>query len=152
MSDGDNRASYGERLAAAMANAKFTRASLAKRVGITPAAVGQVLSGKSKAFDAVNHSAACEALNVRPVWLASGKGPMTSGAWTPTVVSAAEPARAYSLREVVEQLAAMLRPHEEMVRNAISPMLAELARHPEEGASIAAMISAVIATRTKRAV
>ena len=150
--DAGKRTDYGSRLDEAMADAKMTRAALARRLGITPQAVGLVLSGNSKAFDAVNHSMACEALNVRPVWLATGKGPMRATGWTPTVVAAEEPTpRPYSLQEVVEQLAVLLKPHEEMVRNAISPMLAELARQPDEGRSIAAMIAAVIATRTKRA-
>ena len=70
--------SYQDRLALAMSqsDAYTTAAALAKALGCSPQAVGLVLSGASKSFGATNHSKASALLNITPVWLASGEGPM----------------------------------------------------------------------------
>ena len=57
-------------------DAYATATALAKAMGCSPQAVGLVLSGSSKSFGAANHSKASALLNVTPIWLASGEGPM----------------------------------------------------------------------------
>lgn len=69
---------YGERLLQAMDKAGIDRKTLAARLGISKAAVGQVILGSTKMFDAVNHTKACEVLGVSPAWLAIGLESMTS--------------------------------------------------------------------------
>ena len=70
--------SYGNRLQEAMTKAGLDRAAIARKLGISVAAVGLVVNGKTKMFDAANHSAACELFGCRPVWLATGEGDMLS--------------------------------------------------------------------------
>lgn len=67
---------YNDRLKVAMDAVGMTRKTLATHLGVSSAAVGQVLSGSTKMFDAVNHTKACIALNVSPLWLATGEGDM----------------------------------------------------------------------------
>ena len=83
--------SYQERLALAMRQSKHytTAAELAKAIGCSPQAVGLVLSGDSKSFGATNHSKACAALDVAPVWLANGEGPARGAQSTATGAGAA---------------------------------------------------------------
>lgn len=68
--------SYGERLSQAMDARKVDRKTLAAQLGISVAAVGQVLNGSTKMFDAVNHTKACLFLAISPLWLADGRGLM----------------------------------------------------------------------------
>lgn len=70
--------SYQDRLALAMSQSAFyrTASALAKAMGCSPQAVGLVLSGASKSFGATNHSKASALLEVVPLWLAAGEGPM----------------------------------------------------------------------------
>jgi hypothetical protein len=72
------RMSYQDRLALAMSQSAFyrTATALAKAMGCSPQAVGLVLSGASKSFGATNHSKASALLEVAPLWLAAGEGPM----------------------------------------------------------------------------
>lgn len=69
---------YGERLADAMERARLTgpdaRARLAKHLGISVQAIGQVLQGKSKAFSAEVSARAARFLKVDHFWLATGEG------------------------------------------------------------------------------
>jgi phage repressor protein C with HTH and peptisase S24 domain len=67
---------YGERLAQAIALRKAKRADLAKFVGCSVQAVGDVLNGKTKAFTAANNAKAASFLGINPGWLATGHGPM----------------------------------------------------------------------------
>lgn len=67
---------YGDRLAAAISDAGKSRADIAKAVGVSVQAVGQVIRGDSAAFTAENNAAAAIALEVNPNWLANGKGEM----------------------------------------------------------------------------
>ena len=63
---------YGARLHTAMDEAKVDRKTLAAQLRITVQALGQVLSGKTKALDAVHHTKAALYLRCDPLWLAAG--------------------------------------------------------------------------------
>ena len=69
---------YGKRLARAMELARLTdkdaRAKLAKALGITVQAVGQTLTGSTKAFSAETSAKAARFLKVDHYWLATGEG------------------------------------------------------------------------------
>lgn len=70
------KTTYGGRLLLALTEKKTTRRALAERLGVSVTAVGLVVNGQSRAFDARNHSVACEMLGLNPIWLATGVGPM----------------------------------------------------------------------------
>lgn len=69
---------YQMRLARAMGDSELykTPTELARAIGCTSQAISQALSGASRKLGAENHSKAAAALNVSPVWLATGDGPM----------------------------------------------------------------------------
>ena len=83
--------SYGTRLATAMAEAKVDRKALAKHLRMSVQAVGQVLSGKTKALDAQHHTKAFMYLACDPLWLATGAR-QAAGGGHPHI---AEPSAAY---------------------------------------------------------
>jgi transcriptional regulator with XRE-family HTH domain len=64
---------YGDRLQQAMQAAKVDRKELARHLGVSVQAVGQVITGDTKAFDATNHTKAFLRLRCDPLWLATGK-------------------------------------------------------------------------------
>lgn len=70
--------SYGERLAQAMELANLrgpdARTKLAKAVGVSVQAIGQLLNGKSKNFSAESSARAARFLKVDSYWLATGDG------------------------------------------------------------------------------
>lgn len=102
------RMSYQDRLALAMSQSAFyrTAAALAKAMGCSPQAVGLVLSGASKSFGATNHSKASALLEVAPLWLAAGEGPMRA-------VQASRPANnETALRDPVLDDLAVLEPED----------------------------------------
>lgn len=73
-----------ERLKEAMAGPpKVTGKALAAACGVAPASVSDWLSGKSKTMEGSNLVYACEALKVRPKWLACGIGPMRTALAAP---------------------------------------------------------------------
>ena len=59
-----------------MEQKKATRSDLAKAIGRSPQAVGQVINGTTKALTAENNSLAAIYLGVNPHWLATGEGTM----------------------------------------------------------------------------
>jgi transcriptional regulator with XRE-family HTH domain len=65
---------YAARLAQAMSIAKVDRAQLAQGIGVSVQAIGQVLSGETKAFSAMNNAKAARYLVVDAYWLATGEG------------------------------------------------------------------------------
>lgn len=65
---------YADRLQHAMNHGRVTRKGLADGLGISLAAVGQVLNRKTKMLDALNHTRAALLCGVDPLWLASGQG------------------------------------------------------------------------------
>lgn len=67
---------YGSRLQAALERKKASKTDLAKAMGRTPQAVGQVINGTTKALTAENNSLAAIYLGVNPDWLATGEGEM----------------------------------------------------------------------------
>jgi transcriptional regulator with XRE-family HTH domain len=73
----DRTLEFAARLKRAMEHAKYTgdRKALAHELGISVAAVGQALTGIT-AFGADTNAKAADLLNVRPLWLANGEGPM----------------------------------------------------------------------------
>jgi transcriptional regulator with XRE-family HTH domain len=68
------RMSYGGRLQAAMDLAQIDRAELAKQIGISVQAIGQVIVGQTKALTAENSAKAARVLAVDHHWLATGEG------------------------------------------------------------------------------
>ena len=67
---------YADRLQIALTHGRVTRKALADELGISVAAVGQVLNRKTKMLDALNHTRAALFCGVDPLWLASGQGEM----------------------------------------------------------------------------
>ena len=67
---------YGSRLQAALEKKKASRADLARAIGRSTQAVGQVINGATKALTAENNSLAAIYLGVNPHWLATGEGDM----------------------------------------------------------------------------
>lgn len=65
---------YADRLQHAMNHGRVTRKGLAEGLGISLAAVGQVLNRKTKMLDALNHTRAALLCGVDPLWLANGQG------------------------------------------------------------------------------
>jgi hypothetical protein len=55
-----------------MDEAQVDRKTLARKLGITVQALGQVLGGKTKALDALHHTRAALFLRCDPMWLAAG--------------------------------------------------------------------------------
>jgi transcriptional regulator with XRE-family HTH domain len=67
---------FQERLQAAIARANATPKTLASALGVSVQAVGQVLSGSTRALTAENCVRAALFLGVRTEWLAAGLGDM----------------------------------------------------------------------------
>lgn len=65
---------YSDRLQRAMERAKKSRKALATALGISVAAVGQVINRQSKGFGLENNSKAAQFLGVSSDWLATGMG------------------------------------------------------------------------------
>lgn len=65
---------YGRRLAEALELAGWARGQLAKELGVSAQAVGQVLTGATAAFTAANSARASRLLGVDSHWLATGEG------------------------------------------------------------------------------
>lgn len=66
---------YGQRLVKAMTLARVTdRSKVAAAVGVSVQAVGQVISGTTKAFSAEKSAKAARFLAVDHYWLATGEG------------------------------------------------------------------------------
>lgn len=61
---------------AALERKKVSRADLAKAIGRSPQAIGQVINGTTKALTAENNSLAAIYLGINPDWLATGEGEM----------------------------------------------------------------------------
>ena len=80
-----NLLGFSERLQAAMEAAKLNQSDLARKIGLTRAAVNQVVSGATKGMKPANLVAVARALGVRVEWLATGEEPMR-----PDVISAAD--------------------------------------------------------------
>lgn len=98
------QSTFAHRLAAAMAEAQKTRTELGRvlrspdgRMGISPSAVGQLLSGASKSMNAENCARAARFLGVNAYWLATGEGPMRDSPLPSFLVS--EPAHTYENSE-----------------------------------------------------
>jgi len=67
---------YGDRLEQALQLAGRSRKDLCGAIGITLQALGQVLSGKTKALTSENSARAARFLRVSHYWLATGEGEM----------------------------------------------------------------------------
>lgn len=65
---------FGTRLTKALALADTSQRELAAELGISVQAVGQVISGKTKAMTAENTAKAARFLKISPLWLATGEG------------------------------------------------------------------------------
>jgi transcriptional regulator with XRE-family HTH domain len=74
---GDDRESgFAARLAAAMQRADVNAATVARAVGVTQAAISQILSSATRTMKPENLFAAADLLRVEPRWLATGVGPI----------------------------------------------------------------------------
>lgn len=71
-----NLLSFSDRLQAAMDAEGLNQADLAKAVGLSRAAINQVVSGATKGMKLHNLVAVARALKVRIEWLATGEEPM----------------------------------------------------------------------------
>lgn len=69
-----SRVTYAERFKKGLARPGKTRAGAAQAMGISVQAVGQIVSGKTKAATAENNAAAAVYFGCDPSWLATGKG------------------------------------------------------------------------------
>ena len=70
---------FGERLKAAMLASGVTETEvLAKRVGVSPQVVRKWLRSENPNLSAENIVSLSEALNIRVLWLARGRGPIHS--------------------------------------------------------------------------
>lgn len=67
---------FAERLAAAMGRANATPRSLSNALGVSVQAIGQTLSGATRALTAENCAKAAHFLGVDQYWLATGLGEM----------------------------------------------------------------------------
>jgi len=67
---------YSERLLLALEDAKTTRESLARAIGVSAQAIGQVINRGTKALTAENSARAARHLGVDVYWLATGEGQM----------------------------------------------------------------------------
>jgi len=67
---------YGRRLEQALHLAGSSRKDLCRAIGVTLQALGQVLSGKTKALTSENSAKAARFLRVDHYWLATGEGQM----------------------------------------------------------------------------
>lgn len=65
---------FGGRIEAALALANKKRKDLAAELKISPQALGQVISGQSKAMNAENAVRTARFLSVDPLWLTAGEG------------------------------------------------------------------------------
>lgn len=71
---------FADRLKSAMAGPpKFKQVELARACGIKPPSVADWLNGRSVNIEGKNLLSAAKALNVRPEWLSTGRGPMRPG-------------------------------------------------------------------------
>lgn len=71
-----NLLSFSDRLQAAMDAEGFRQIDLASKVGLSRAAINQLISGTSKGMKPDNLVAVARALRVRIEWLATGEEPM----------------------------------------------------------------------------
>lgn len=71
--------SYAERLTRALDHAGKSRAELARAIGVSPQAIGGLMSGATKALTAENNFKAARALGVSAYWLATGEGTESDG-------------------------------------------------------------------------
>jgi transcriptional regulator with XRE-family HTH domain len=95
--------SFQDRLSAAITHAKATPKLLAVELGVSVQAVGQVLSGSSRALTAENCARAARYLRVDGFWLATGEGSMTpNGAQSDMALSQQEKDLIVALRVLPE--------------------------------------------------
>lgn len=66
----------GERMRIAREKRGMTQRELAREVGVSSQAISLIENGTSKGLRPENLIAVCDALRIRPRWLAIGKGPM----------------------------------------------------------------------------
>lgn len=71
-----NLLTFSDRLRDAMNAEGLNQADLARKVGLSRAAINQVVSGTTKGMKPDNLVAVARALNVRIEWLATGEEPM----------------------------------------------------------------------------
>lgn len=85
---------FNDRLLLALDEARLQRADLARHLGVSQAALSQLVKGRTRAMNAENTARAAAFLRVECLWLATGQGPMRSSAFSPM---AADLARQFDL-------------------------------------------------------
>jgi len=142
---------YGKRLDAALAaKTPKDRAWLAAQLGVTVQALSQVIIGKTKALTAENHELAVQALGCSGIWLATGKGEMLQSGVIPPEYKQNQPLASVqqtqaaingvaSLDVTLNNLSAYLAQAEAGRSDVVGPMLAALAKNPDDQALIGAI-------------
>jgi transcriptional regulator with XRE-family HTH domain len=127
---------FGKRLQDALDSAGKTRAQLAAvlrstddTMGVSPSAIGQVISGATKALTAENCARAARFLGVSNYWLATGLGPMRDQpAASGLVVAERPPTFGLDDEALVTALRAFLRRLEPAMRVPVADLLHAWAR------------------------
>lgn len=77
-----------DRLRIALQESRFEGGSeLARAIGITPASVSDWLTGKTLTMKAETATRTARALQVNPLWLSTGEGPMRGGSTSSSTVA-----------------------------------------------------------------
>lgn len=74
---------FSERLLEALEAARKSRADLARHLGVSQAALTQLVRGRTGAMNAENTARAAAFLRVECLWLATGDGPMRAAEFSP---------------------------------------------------------------------
>ena len=111
---------YGSRLEQALQLARKSRGELARHLGVSSQAIGQVISGATKSLTAENSTRAARILRVDHHWLATGEGePRAAPVFSPLALDiarmfdqapASERDRLYALISYTLSLATAPRP------------------------------------------
>ena len=139
---------YGDRLAYALSCRGKSRGDLASHLSISEQAVGFVINGQTKAFNAVNHSLTCQLLRIDPVWLAIGRGDAPAkdereGLQGGAAVLAMEPAVQYATSPVVAVGNILARLSGYRKSSAVA-VIKHLADHPETAKEAAEEIERIV--------
>lgn len=143
---------YGSRLQAALERKKASKTDLAKAIGRTPQAVGQVINGTTKALTAENNSLAAIYLGVNPHWLATGEGEMLPADGRSAEAANVAPAQPAGLGATLANLGELLSRTSPQTRAAVADLLGRYAQDPDSSQSLAQAIELLVkADQSKKA-
>lgn len=129
---------FQDRLSTALAGASVSPRELARELGVSVQAIGQVLSGETRALTAANCARAARFLAVDTLWLATGEGEMRPAQQTPTMaLSSEEKDLIVALRVLPEEdRRRFLSEVMNQARAQLQHLEALLGRHPGPGAEV----------------